>query len=319
MNSKLYSILYLNLVSEMIYVVAERLKTQKIPIHKSILVLNDIVAAAFSSNLSLFTEKHIHTRKQITKSLSDAIHSSIMRLNDSSMEKLMGLIETSVKMQMYSANGPRQILHITLNHLDSVRLITSKTRLKQVINIVHHNFTQIYGKMTDGEILRLRYSILNYFQDINVKVTVFIKEGLQRYNGSFVTVGKWTIPYGGEVPGAIRIFDKNGKLNDISTFNPISSYKVETEIGSLEINSPRNTTLGLSLYKTYANDNGVSETSDPLFYDQTGRHGYKHEIDLFVTQLIGTAAPKDENIDVELPSSSFSVVQRRKAWKLFHR
>lgn len=30
-----YTILYLNLVCEMIYVVAERLKTQKIPIEKS--------------------------------------------------------------------------------------------------------------------------------------------------------------------------------------------------------------------------------------------------------------------------------------------
>lgn len=35
MTLQTYSILYLNLVSEMIYVVAERLKTQKIPIDKS--------------------------------------------------------------------------------------------------------------------------------------------------------------------------------------------------------------------------------------------------------------------------------------------
>lgn len=50
--------------------------------------------------------------------------------------------------------------------------------------------------MTDGEIMRMRYAMLNYLQDIHVKVTIFIKEGLQRYNGSFVSVEKWMIPYG---------------------------------------------------------------------------------------------------------------------------
>lgn len=53
-----------------------------------------------------------------------------------------------------------------------------------------------FEKMTNGELMRLRYSILNYLQDVHVKVTVFIKEGLQRYNGSFVMIGKWSIPYG---------------------------------------------------------------------------------------------------------------------------
>lgn len=35
MTFQTYSILYLNLMCEMIYIVAERLKTQKIPINKS--------------------------------------------------------------------------------------------------------------------------------------------------------------------------------------------------------------------------------------------------------------------------------------------
>lgn len=50
--------------------------------------------------------------------------------------------------------------------------------------------------MTNGEIMRLRYALLNYLQDVHVKVTVFIKERLQRYNGSFVSNEKWAIPYG---------------------------------------------------------------------------------------------------------------------------
>lgn len=52
---------------------------------------------------------------------------------------------------------------------------------------------------------------------------------------------------GCEAPGIIRVFDKIGTLIDISTFHPISFYKLETEVGSIRPNSPRITTLGLSV------------------------------------------------------------------------
>lgn len=66
-----------------------------------------------------------------------------MRLNDSSMEKLMGLIETSVKMQMFSINSPRQVLLSTLNHLDSIRDMACTNQLKHSIDLLQHNFYQV--------------------------------------------------------------------------------------------------------------------------------------------------------------------------------
>ncbi|XP_050434253.1 protein OSCP1 isoform X2 [Adelges cooleyi] len=277
-----------------------------------IIVLNDIIAASFSCP-SLFTVLPIFSREIINGKICTAAHSSIMRLNEPSMEKLIGLIETSVKMQMFSANGPRQVLLLTLNHLDSVREMTCIKQLKQTIDLVQHNFSQIYGKMTNGEIIRIRYTILNYLQDVHIKVTTFIKEGLQRYNGSFVAIGKWTIPHDCEAPGVIRIFNKNGTLNDISTFHPISFYKVETETGSLELNSPRKTNLGLSLFKINSNDDEQSERSDPLFFCQTIRNGYKQEMDLFVTQLLGNEISKNNNdgLDLELPDPLLSTTRKK--------
>ncbi|CAH1736003.1 unnamed protein product [Aphis gossypii] len=303
-----YSILYLNLVCEMIYVVTERLKTQKIQIDKSKLVLNDIIAASLSCPF-LFVPTSIVNKDILDKSIRCAVHSSIMRLNDSSMEKLMGLIETSVKMQMFSSNGPRQVLLVTLNHLDSIRELASTHQLKQSIDVIQHNFYQTFEKMTNGEIIRMRYAMLNYLQDIHVKVTIFIKEGLQRYNGSFVSVGKWMIPHGCEAPGVIRVFNKNSTLIDISTFHPISFYKVETEIGSIKPNSPRFTTLGLSIFNINKSINQSEETSDPLFNGQTSRDGYKQEMDLFVTQLMGNDNDNEEidNLDLEILETPLNI------------
>lgn len=75
-----------------------------------------------------------------------------MRLNESSMDKLIGLIETAVKMQMFSTNGPRQVLLLTLNHLDSIRELACTKQLKQTIDIVQQNFYQV---ITDDSLNKL--------------------------------------------------------------------------------------------------------------------------------------------------------------------
>jgi len=49
--------------------------------------------------------------------------------------------------------------------------------------------------MTYGEIMKMRYALLNYLF-IFARYSLFIKEGLQRYNGSFVSIEKCTIPFG---------------------------------------------------------------------------------------------------------------------------
>jgi len=107
-----------------------------------IAVLNDIIAASLSCPF-LFVPTSIINKDILDKSIRCAVHSSIMRLNDSSMEKLMGLIETSVKMQMFSSNGPRQVLLVTLNHLDSIRELACTHQLKQSIDVIQHNFYQV--------------------------------------------------------------------------------------------------------------------------------------------------------------------------------
>eukprot|EP00102_Acyrthosiphon_pisum_P023451 XP_016660661.1 PREDICTED: uncharacterized protein LOC100575976 [Acyrthosiphon pisum] len=119
---------------------------------------------------------------------------------------------------------------------------------------------------------------------------------------------------GCEAPGVIRVFNKNSTLIDISTFHPISFYKVETEIGSIKPNSPRITTLGLSIFNINKNINQPSEeTSDPLFNGQTSRDGYKQEMDLFVTQLMGNDNDSEEitNLDLEILDTSLNTNENK--------
>lgn len=51
-------------------------------------------------------------------------HSSIMRLNTNSMDKLYDLMTMAVKYQLLNAASPSDLLLITLNHLDGIRKLT---------------------------------------------------------------------------------------------------------------------------------------------------------------------------------------------------
>lgn len=48
------------------------------------------------------------------------------------------------------------------------------------------------------------------------------------------------------------------------------------------------------------NINEPTEALDPLFNGQTGRDGYKQEMDLFVTQLMGNGDKKVETMELDL-------------------
>lgn len=55
-------------------------------------------------------------------------------------------------------------------------------------------FFQMYIPLSPGEMQTIRYSILNFLQDLKVRVSVFLRQGVQNNDGKFV------IPTSGPVP-----------------------------------------------------------------------------------------------------------------------
>lgn len=50
--------------------------------------------------------------------------------------------------------------------------------------------------MYEAELQRIRYDLLNYFQDIHIKVSVFLRLGQQNGDGTFVHSSVESIPHG---------------------------------------------------------------------------------------------------------------------------
>ena len=81
--------------------------------------------------------------KEIRKSLERVVLSSIMRLDDSSMGKLFDLMIMMVKYQMTMVTGPREVLLVTLNHLDFVKDLLMDSSGYESLIIVHRILIEV--------------------------------------------------------------------------------------------------------------------------------------------------------------------------------
>ena len=95
-------ILIYNLGGEMLYILCSRLKAQKIAGNKSSQVIHDVVATLFNEKCLTEMLKHdkIHTHQQVRKFFEKLAHSSIMRLNSTSMSKLFELMLMTFKLEL---------------------------------------------------------------------------------------------------------------------------------------------------------------------------------------------------------------------------
>ena len=67
--------------------------------------------------LNEYKPQEIYSQISVKQIFEKLAHSSIMRLNKNSMDKLYDLMTMGLKFQLLSCRAPSQFLQITLNHL----------------------------------------------------------------------------------------------------------------------------------------------------------------------------------------------------------
>ncbi|XP_044589413.1 protein OSCP1 [Cotesia glomerata] len=180
-------LIYFNMGGEMLYVLQQRLKAQKINSRKTSTVLDDITAAFVDPKIisAIFTDSPISSLSWIRSTLEKIALCSIMRLDQDSMNKLFDLMMMMVKFQLSTATGPREIILLTLNHVDGLRNMISRNGIHEKVNVVHELIIKKYGKLTCNEIWETRNECLDLLEDINVRVSILLKLGLQNEDTSF--------------------------------------------------------------------------------------------------------------------------------------
>ncbi|XP_076373436.1 organic solute carrier partner 1 [Tachypleus tridentatus] len=313
MSVKALPIMFINLGGEMMYVLYQRLKAQNIPSDKAVKVINDIVGTMLNLKFveELFKPQELYSKKALRSVFEKLAHASIMRLNTASMDKLYDLMTMVFKYQVCLCSCPTDLLMITLNHLDGIRAFVSEssTAFSQIDN-VYFLLLKTYKKMESGEFQFLRHTLLNFFQDLQIRVSAFLKDGTQTSSGRFVLPTSGPVSRGAEVPGTIREYGPNGNLLSEINFLYDCDYTPALAPGSLELGEYHGTSLGTSIYMNH----GSEQTSMlPLTRSSSSAQSHEQkepeprnkdvekELSLLAC-LIGQAKPKDA-----LPAQQFTL------------
>ncbi|CAK6964350.1 protein OSCP1 [Scomber scombrus] len=251
MSSKTLPLLFINLGGEMLYILDQRLRAQNIPPVKSEKVMNDIITTMFNKKFleELFKLQELYSKKALRTVFDRLAHASIMRLNQASMDKLYDLMTMAFKYQVLLCPRPKDILLVSFNHMDAIKdFVKNSPGILSQIDDTYRKLIEMYTPLSSGEFQLIRQTLLIFFQDMHIRVSIFLKDKVQNSNGRFVLPTSGPVPHGTKIPGLIRMFSCTGEEISRLQFNNAGNYTGALREGSFESFGDRVTKLGTNMY-----------------------------------------------------------------------
>ncbi|XP_065141180.1 protein OSCP1a [Paramisgurnus dabryanus] len=270
MSQKTLPLLIINLGGEMLYILEQRLRAQDEHDDETQRgcwteddrkrVINDLVATMFSKTFleEILKPHDVLTHRALRTVLTRIAHASIMRLNPASMDRLYDLMTMAFKYQIILCPHPRDLLLVTFNHMDSIKdLVRKSPNLVNQINEAQRQIIEVYTPLPDGEFQLIRQTLLVLFQDMQIRVSIFLKQQIQNPNGHFVLPTSGPVPFGFEVPGLIRWFNPKGREVRRAIFPSGGNYTRAVHQPSFDLFGDRVTRLGTNMYIVASPENSI--------------------------------------------------------------
>jgi hypothetical protein len=96
-----------------------------------------------------------------------------------SMDKLYDLMTMGLKYQLIACRHAAGILDVTLNHLSAVRDCINDPQVIDLVNSCEELLNLHYQGFAPGDWMQLRQSLVGFFHNKRIKVSLFLQEGLQ--------------------------------------------------------------------------------------------------------------------------------------------
>jgi len=238
-------VLIVNMGGEMVYILEQRLQAQKIPEQKGQKVLNDVVRTMYYPRFidELFKPQEMYSIQSTRQIFDKLAHSSIMRLNESSMDKLFDLMSMGFKYQIISCKAPRELIDVTMNHLEALKkVVTGTPQLTELLDECIKQMHMAFDAMPAAELNAMRQSLCSFFQDRKVKVSLFLQDQTQNADGSIVVPSAGAMQPGQFVPGTVRYFQGGNEVRR-DQLGTVSSGSFGAAVDD------RRTSLGANLYE----------------------------------------------------------------------
>ncbi|XP_030003702.1 protein OSCP1a isoform X2 [Sphaeramia orbicularis] len=300
MSMRTLPLVFINLGGEMLYILDQRLQAQNTSEDNSEKgmwsendrkrVMNDIVGTMFSKSFmdELLKPQQLYSHRTMKTVLTRLAHTSIMRLNPASMDRLYELMVMAFKYQVFLCPRPKDLLLISYNHIDTIREFVKDT--PAVLNQVeetHRKIIEVYSSLSEGEFQLLRQTLLIFFQDLHVRVSLFLKNKVQNPNGRFALGTSGPVPYKTDVPGLIRAFDRKGREVRRHEFPTGGSYSSPLRVGSFDLHGDRVIRLGLNIYSMNHLEETHTSKAPTVKTDNTPNLLAKEELNL-LARLMGS-------------------------------
>ena len=204
--------LIINLGAEMLYILQQRLRAQSIEESRTRKILGVVLGSLLQPSFvdELFRPREAYSVRATRIVFEKIAHTSVMRLNKQSMDKLFDLMAMGVKLQLLASPDPPSLWVITQTHLNGMRdIAVGDDGLVALLADATRRCSDIYARMSLGELFSLKHHLLRFFQDRDVKVSLFLEENTQRADGVIVLPLAGPVPRGHEVPGTVRYFENH--------------------------------------------------------------------------------------------------------------
>ncbi|KAJ4461649.1 putative Protein OSCP1 [Paratrimastix pyriformis] len=213
--------LVLNMGGEMVFILEQRLHAQNIPLEKGSRVLQEVIRAMCSPKFveELFKPQDMYSPPLVRSLFERVAHSSIMRLNESSMDRLYDLMCMGFKHQVMNISHSEDLSRVTLNHLDELRKRVPEDEIGVQVQTCISRFQQLATGITKLEYDLVRQELLRFLQDKKVKVSLFLQEGIQNSDGTLVLASPCNMSHCAQPLGTVRYFDDAGQVTRTTTIS----------------------------------------------------------------------------------------------------
>ncbi|RHY92756.1 hypothetical protein DYB37_008126 [Aphanomyces astaci] len=108
------------------------------------------------------------------------------------------------KYNILACSSADQLVQVTMNHLRSIKEIVTTDEATTLIEEAIVLTANVYGTMSHGNFLLLKQNLCRFFQDVRIKVSLFLQSEIQNGDGSFVLRADGPVATGGDIPGTVR-------------------------------------------------------------------------------------------------------------------
>lgn len=274
-------LIVLNLGGEMIYILNQRLQgnysstlsnhlilhhfmsniAQNISADKAKKVLQDVVRAMFASGFinDLFQPRKLPDILSVKQIFEKFAHSSIMRLNKSSMDKLFDLMMMGLKYQILQCASPQQYLHLLLNHLDTIAQLVDGVGSIDLLSETIDLSSTTFSALSIPQWIQLKHCLYKFIKGKKIKVSLFLQNRMQSLDGVLNLDLRGKLPYKTGIPGYILYYENGLQVFSSGIINKYNDINICENNQYIDPDS----TIGMNMYaKNFQADVKVRDSLD---------------------------------------------------------